>query len=59
MTFVVSYSIYACDDGIAERVNRRFTDFFDACDYFAEVELTEDECTISAEQPQEEDDFPF
>ena len=60
MTFVVSYSVYACDDGVAERVDRRFTDFFDACDYFAECELTEPECTISTEDVSEASlDCPF
>lgn len=60
MSFVVSYSVYACDDGVAERVSRRFTDFLDACDYFAECELTESDCIISVEQPQVElDELPF
>ena len=60
MTFVVSYSVYACDDFVAERVSRRFTDFLAACDYFAECELTEDDCRISVEQPQvEHEALPF
>ena len=60
MSFVVTYSVFACDDGIAERVTRHFTDFFTACDYFAECNETESDCTISVEQLEEDDDdLPF
>lgn len=57
--FTVSYDVYACDDGCPERVTREFANFFEACDYFTECQLTEDNCVISAVQPEEDDDLPF
>ena len=53
MKFIVSYDSYACDDGVAEQVNKYFTDFFEACDYYADCSETEDNCVISVKLEEE------
>ena len=60
MYFTVTYDSYACDDGIAERVTTRFTDFFAACDYYAETSQTETDCVISVVMPDADpQELPF
>ena len=61
MKFIVSYDSYACDDGVAERVDTWFDDFFDACDYYVNVNETEDNCVIQVklDDVQQPAELPF
>ena len=60
MKFIVSYDHIACDDLVPETVSSSFTDFFRACDYFAECEETEDNVRISVVNEGEYlGDIPF